>query len=132
MENAQSIDAQVNDATSSVPGLLNRYQTTTKAMDGSFSSGTARFSRVNNTVTIHVPVSSHSSNSNPACSAGFVPADYRPSGDTRNICSFNGSRVKSIIVKSSGNLEFEYRDWAGSGAADTTTEFDSAITFIVS
>lgn len=122
---------QVPAASSSVAGTLSRYQTTTASMNNVFSSGTATFTRISNLVTIHITASSHSSSSSPSCSGGFVPSDYRPAGDTRGIVNFNGSLVRSIIIKSSGNLEFEYRDWTGATASSTTTEFAGSISYTV-
>lgn len=132
LENSQSIDAQVESATSTTAGLLDRYQTETKALDNNFTTGNVTFSRVNNVVTVTFDsTASHANAVSATCSSGFVPSDYRPGASVNNVYGIGATGSYQIQITSGGDLTTSYRNWSGSTLSTTSSVFPAIITYSV-
>lgn len=64
----------------------------------------------------------HASGSFRSSSAGVIPAQYRPpTTDASNVFLTSGSRIGTVYISTAGTLSVEYRDWAGTATAATST-----------
>lgn len=104
-------------------GLLESYQTETKAADNSFTVGSFVFTKVGNVVTITADGAlTHSSSATPTTSSGFLPAAYRPSGGTvATIFSYTAAVISAIEVQTDGTIGLVYRNYSGNGTVQTSS-----------
>jgi hypothetical protein len=104
-------------------------------LGGDFSgSAEVRCNRIGNLVTITSSnaggVLGHTSSSAPTSVAGAIPVEFRPTGSQRSVVyGTSSARVSLITIDQTGLLRLNYRDWAGLGAASTTSDVAVSITY---
>lgn len=97
------------------------YETTTKAADSNFTSGTFRYTRIGNLVTVSFDSLGHAGSSGPSTSVGFLPTSYRPSVDapTAYYSGAGGNRI--IRVDTDGHIAMLYSDTDGVAEVRTSS-----------
>lgn len=112
-------------ATATQSGLVQyQEQDLNISSSGDFSAGqpVLRISRVNKLVTLSWENLAHTSGAEPQSATGFIPVAFRPSHEVANLYNFNGSIVRRARITSAGFFILLYRDWAGTGTAQTSSD----------
>jgi hypothetical protein len=105
---------------------------TPKAADNQFTGGNISATRIGDTITVTSDVAlTDPGDTSPATSVGFLPVDFRPSTEVSNLFFMTTTRVYMVRVKSDGQIECEYRDWAGGATAPSTSGRPITITYRV-
>jgi hypothetical protein len=112
--------------------LVNYQAMTPKAADNQFTGGNISATRIGDTITVTSDVAlTDPGDTSPATSVGFLPVDFRPSTEVSNLFFMTTTRVYMVRVKSDGQIECEYRDWAGGATAPSTSGRPITITYRV-
>lgn len=98
-------------------------------MDGSFSAGTINIRKLGQVVIMEVNTMVFGSSAAPTMSSAISPI-FAPAFNTSAIVEFNGSRVVSLECSSAGIVSLTFRDWAGSGFAQTSLSGSYTLTWL--
>ena len=100
-------------------GLVAYNQTVLTGASNQLTAGTFRLSRVNKQVTMTFSGITHSSLSTASSAVGYVPLEFRPASTLSSVFNI-GTNVSQITIVTDGQIQINYRDWAGSTVSQTS------------
>jgi hypothetical protein len=119
-------------ATADQAGAVPNYETTTFTLDGTFSSGTAKLTKIGNFVTVtSTGLWSHTSSAAPITTSA-IPSQFRPANTVGNCYVLGTAEFSSIEVLTDGTIRLRHKSTStGADSARTNSNISPTISYVV-
>ena len=109
VENSKDCSVEILNASNGVPGLLKDYEEWSGNLDGGFSGGSLKLTRIGRTVTVFIDSPTFGSTGQIDTTSGFIPDRFRPTNRAElPVTVYYGGNVgTSPYIEPSGLLRWE-------------------------
>jgi hypothetical protein len=103
--------------------VLDVYETSTLTLDGFFTGGVLRCTRIGRVVTISATSQVTSASAVGGTSTATIGVDCRPANNTENIYLMETDKILRFIINASGTVTVFRLNHSGVGTANTNWKF---------